>query len=88
MNDIESDYAALEQIVSRILSADSTSCTDEEVADLAIRNERKRSPTDPTAAATAGATTPTHPTPSAPTSYTGSTNSSSGTGTHLRPSLR
>ncbi|MGU3291807.1 DUF222 domain-containing protein [Williamsia sp. M5A3_1d] len=40
MNSIQSDYAALEQIVDRILSADSTSCTDEEVADLAIRNER------------------------------------------------
>ncbi|MGU3294025.1 DUF222 domain-containing protein [Williamsia sp. M5A3_1d] len=40
MNSIQSDYAALEQIVDRILTADSTSCTDEEVADLAIRHER------------------------------------------------
>ncbi|MGU3292685.1 DUF222 domain-containing protein [Williamsia sp. M5A3_1d] len=40
MNDIQSDYAALEQIVDRILSADSSSCTEEEVADLAIRHER------------------------------------------------
>ncbi|MGU3292940.1 DUF222 domain-containing protein [Williamsia sp. M5A3_1d] len=40
MNDIQSDYAALEQIVDRILIADSTSCTEEEVADLAIRHER------------------------------------------------
>ncbi|MGU3292656.1 DUF222 domain-containing protein [Williamsia sp. M5A3_1d] len=40
MNAIKADYAALEQIVDRILSADSTSCTEEEVADLAIRRER------------------------------------------------
>ncbi|MGU3291378.1 DUF222 domain-containing protein [Williamsia sp. M5A3_1d] len=40
MNDIQSDYAALEQIVDRILISDSASCTEEEVADLAIRNER------------------------------------------------
>ncbi|MGU3291473.1 DUF222 domain-containing protein [Williamsia sp. M5A3_1d] len=40
MNDIQSDYAALEQIVDRILIADSSSCTEEEVADLAVRNER------------------------------------------------
>ncbi|MCX6468272.1 MAG: DUF222 domain-containing protein [Corynebacteriales bacterium] len=40
MNDLESDYAALEQIVDRIAAAESNSCADETVADLAIRHER------------------------------------------------
>ncbi|WP_443089081.1 DUF222 domain-containing protein [Williamsia sp. Leaf354] len=39
VNDLEADYAALEQILDRIAVSDSSSCDEQTVAELAIRHE-------------------------------------------------